>query len=176
MRAEFHAQLLGLCRSWCGPLHQNALRNDTHDLGFMMNPLRADWELNGNAKSLKSVTNAAYNLASRFSEKTGAIRSWNAVESKAYSISGEDEFLIIIDSMANLDLLYYVGTFTGDRELIDKATSHAKTVIKTLVRSDFTTYHVSNLDPSNGDVKYRFTHQGYDDNSSWSRYCTPNAS
>ena len=81
-----------------------------------------------------------------------------------------DDFLIIVDSMANLDLLYYVGNYAGDQELIDKATSHAKTVIKTLVRPDFTTYHVANLDPNNGNTKYHFTHQGYDDNSSWSRY------
>lgn len=84
IRPGFHTQLLRLCRSWCEPLHRNALRNDTHDLGFMVNPLRMDWELNGNLNSLESVIKAAYNLASRFSEKTGAIRSWNIVESKAY--------------------------------------------------------------------------------------------
>ena len=89
----------------------------------------------------------------------------------SYNISDmQDDFLIIVDSMANLDLLYYVGNYTGDQELIDKATSHAKTVVKTLVRPDFTTYHVANLDPNNGNIKYQFTHQGYRDNSSWSRY------
>lgn len=89
----------------------------------------------------------------------------------SYNISDmQDDFLIIVDSMANLDLLYYVGNYTGDQELIDKATSHAKTVIKTLVRPDFTTYHVANLDPNNGNIKDHFTHQGCHDNSSWSRY------
>ena len=47
-----------------------------------------DWELNGNLKSLESVIKAAYNLGSRFSEKTGAIRSWDIVDNKAIKISG----------------------------------------------------------------------------------------
>ena len=171
IRPTFHPQLLDLCRSWCGPLHRNALRNDTHDLGFMVYPLRMDWELTGTEKSLESVIKAAYNLSSRINEKTGAIRSWNLAEIKTYNISDtQDNFLVIIDSMANMDLLFYVGNYTGDQELIRKATSHAQTVIRTLLRPDFTTYHVVNMSPENGEIKHRFTHQGYSDSSCWSRY------
>lgn len=169
-RSNFHAQLLSLCRSWSDPLHLNALRTDTHDLGFMVHPLRMDWELTGNYKSLESVINAAHNLSSRFNDKTGAVRSWNLAGSKSYEIYDMDEnFLVIIDSMANLDLLFYVGKYTSDQKLIDIATSHANTVIKTLLRPDFTTYHVVNMDPRTGDIRHRFTHQGYRDESCWSR-------
>jgi glucose-6-phosphate isomerase len=137
----------------------------------MVHPLRMDWELTGNVKSLESVIKAAYNLSSRFNEKTGAIRSWNLAESKTYNISdARDNFLVIIDSMANMDLLFYVGSYTGDQELIRKASSHAQTVTRTLLRPDFSTYHVVNMNPEDGEIKHHFTHQGYNDSSCWSRY------
>ena len=103
VKKEFQAQLLELCRSWTGPLHQNALRKDTHDLGFIVQPaLRMDWELTGNRESLDSVITAARNLASRYSEKTGAIRSWNLQVNGAHNITDmEKNFLIIIDSMCS---------------------------------------------------------------------------
>ena len=171
LRPEFPAQLLSLCQSWCEPLRQNALRSNTHDLGFMTQPLRMDWELTGNLNSLESVKKAAYNLASRFNECTGAIRSWNVAKSRSYNITDmQDNFLVIVDSMANLDLLYYVGNHTGDRELIEKASSHARAVKRTLVRADYSTYHVVNLTPATGEIQHRFTHQGYNDDSCWSRY------
>ena len=136
-----------------------------------MLPLRLDYELTGCQKSLDSVITAAYHLGSRFSERTGAIRSWNVAESKVYNISNtEQDFLVIIDSMANIDLLFYVSNYTGDRALVDKATKHARTVAYRLVRPDFSTFHVANLDPANGELKYHFTHQGYSDTSCWSRY------
>jgi hypothetical protein len=170
VQSNFHDQLLDLCRSWSAPLHRNALRTDTHDLGFMVHPLRMDWELTGNPKSLESVISAAHNLSSRFNAQTGAIRSWNLAGSKAYEIYDMDEnFLVIVDSMANLDLLFYVGNYTNDQELIARATSHANAVIRTLLRPDFTTYHVVNMNPRNGEIQHRFTHQGYKDDSCWSR-------
>ena len=67
-----------------------------------MLPIRMDWELTGNSESLRSVITAAYSLASRFSGKTQAIRSWNQTESHLYNFSGMDEnFLVIIDSMCS---------------------------------------------------------------------------
>ena len=129
-----------------------------------------DWELTGNQESLEAVVTAAHNLSSRYSERTGAIRSWNTAESRTYHIADTREnYLVIIDSMANLDLLFYVGNLNGDQSVIDKAVSHAQVVLKTLVRPDFSTFHVANLNPLNGEVKHHFTHQGYSDNSCWSR-------
>jgi hypothetical protein len=88
-----------------------ALRTDTHDLGFIVQPaLRTDWELTGNRDSLRSVVTAAYSLASRWSEDVEAIRSWDRAVSKVYEIVDvERNFLVIVDSMsskANSQLLY----------------------------------------------------------------------
>lgn len=134
---------------------------------------------------------AANSLASRFCERVGAIRSWDVATSRTYNVaSKEEDFLIIIDSMCSkknmhsliqheapadcalidLDLLFYVGTYTGDACLIDKAVRHAQLVHQTLIRPDFSTRHVVNLDPRDGKVKTHFTHQGYNDQSCWTRY------
>ncbi len=79
-----------------------AKRTDTHDLGFIIAPLRADWELTGNVESLKSVLQAASNLASRFDDRLGAIRSWDKSVSKRYNyLDREENFLVIIDSMCS---------------------------------------------------------------------------
>ena len=163
--------LLDLCRTWGGPLHQMAKRTNTHDLGFITQPaLRMDWELTGNLESFRSLVLAAQNLASRWSDEVGAIRSWDKAVSHAYNIvDKEKNFLVIVDSMCNMDLLFYVGHHIGGQSLIDKATAHARTVLRTLVREDFSTFHVANLDPRTGKVQTQFTHQGYSDSSTWAR-------
>ncbi len=98
----FHRQLLELCRAWSGPLHVQATRTNTHDLGFIMRSLRMDWELTGNRKSLQSYVTAAESLAVRYDENVGAIRSWDKAVSHSYNIiDKEKNFLIIIDSMCS---------------------------------------------------------------------------
>lgn len=70
----------------------------------------------------------------------------------------------------DMDLLFYAGHHTNDQNLIDKATSHAKFALKHLVRKDFSTFHVVNIDPQTITIKSQHTHQGYRDDSTWSRY------
>jgi hypothetical protein len=68
-----------------------------------------------------------------------------------------------------MDLLFYAGHYTLNQTLIDIATSHAHIILKTLVRPNNSTFHFANLDPETGDIKAQMTHQGYSDNSTWSR-------
>ena len=70
----------------------------------------------------------------------------------------------------DLDLLFYVGHYVSDQSLVQKAISHARTVMKTLVRGDYSTFHVANLDPQTGFIQFQHTHQGYKDESCWTRY------
>ena len=95
--------LLNVCRDWAGPLHGMAHRTDTHDIGFIVEPaLRRDYELTSNPQSLKSIVLAAENLASRYSDYTQAIRSWDTfVNNKHRFTSKETDFLVIIDSMCS---------------------------------------------------------------------------
>lgn len=76
---------------------------------------------------------------------------------------------ILINIITDLDLLYYVGHATSNQKLIDIATSHAHAVLKSIVRSDNSTFHVANYDPKTGAIKQQMTHQGYSDDSTWSR-------
>ncbi|RDL31325.1 Uncharacterized protein BP5553_09534 [Venustampulla echinocandica] len=171
LRPNFITQLAALSRDWAEPLHAMAKRTDTHDMSFIIQPaLRMDWELTGNARSLESVLTAATSLASRFSEKVGAIRSWDDTENARYTFDNmEEDFLVIIDSMCNLDLLYYAGAHTGEQRLIDIATTHAHTVLKAIVRDDWSTYHLIDFDSKTGAIKQQLTNQGYRDWSTWSR-------
>jgi len=69
----------------------------------------------------------------------------------------------------DLDLLYYAGHQTANQKLIDIATRHAHTVLKTIVREDWSTYHLLNFSARTGEIKNQLTNQGYRDWSTWSR-------
>ncbi|CAK7267138.1 hypothetical protein SEPCBS119000_002391 [Sporothrix epigloea] len=170
---KFHAQLLALCRRWSAPLHLQTSRTNSHDLGFIVRSLRMDWELTGEPASLRGYANAAASLAKRYDPLVGAIRSWDRAMSHRYEITDTTRnFLIIVDSMCNMDLLFYAARHTQNPQLAAIATQHARTVIRTLIRpADGSTYHVANLDPAlaGGVVQFQMTHQGYSDSSTWSR-------
>ncbi len=183
--SQVRAHLTRLCQAWSSPLHAMAARTDTHDLGFIIMPaLRLDWELTGNEQSLASIVRAAHSLASRYVPPARAIRSWDLVRRRDMEIIGlHDNLLVIIDSMCNLDLLYYAAAHSGERRLAEIATAHARTVLSTHLRPErpvttggsrytgqlFSTCHVANLDPRTGKLQRRATAQGYADESTWAR-------
>lgn len=96
-------ELPGVCRAWSEPLHEMANRTDTHDMGFIIEPaLRRDFELTGDERSLASIVRAAKSLASRYSETTRAIRSWDTFVNNRHQFTDKDkDFLVIIDSMCS---------------------------------------------------------------------------
>ncbi|KAL3477667.1 Six-hairpin glycosidase-like protein [Aspergillus californicus] len=160
-----------LCEWWSANLHQNAGRKDTHDLGFMIAPwaIKA-WELHRSPQAYSSLILAGYSLASRFDARVQSLRSWDVCYTKRYSFTNpEDDFLVIIDNMINLDLLFWVSRETGDRALYEIGVAHAKTTRVNHIRGDGGTVHVVNYDVATGSVKGKFTHQGYSDASCWSR-------
>ncbi|KAK9326546.1 Six-hairpin glycosidase-like protein [Lipomyces starkeyi] len=153
-------KLLHACKWWSENLHKQAARVDTHDLGFMIEPaMIKDYELTGDKRSLNTLITAARSLASRFNEK------------KRYSFSDPSkDFLVIIDNMLNLDLLYYVAALTGEIRLSTIATSHAEVTLKHHIRHPvWSTFHVVNFNEESGTVKEKITNQGYQDYSTWSR-------
>ncbi|KAI2937154.1 CAZyme family GH88 [Aspergillus niger] len=160
-----------LCRWWTANLHQNALRKDTHDLGFMITPwaMKA-WTLHRDPAAYNTLILAAHSLASRFNESTQCIRSWDQCITKRYAYrNSSQDFLFIIDNMLNLDLLFWAARETGCRRLYDIARAHAITTQKHHIRDDYTTFHVVDLDLETGEVKKKFTNQGYSDDSCWAR-------
>ncbi|KAL1794441.1 hypothetical protein ACET3X_007862 [Alternaria dauci] len=171
IRPQMQDQLLKLGRHYGVAINEMSSRTDTHDMGFIVQPaLQKDWELTGNKESLQSVVNAAYALASRYDDRVKAIRSWDVAINDRYSITDmSTNFLVIIDSMCNLDLLYFVGHIKNDQSLIDIATQHADSIIHEILRPDFSSYHLVNFDPRTGRPQAKMTNQGWKDDSTWSR-------
>ncbi|KFY50450.1 hypothetical protein V495_00250 [Pseudogymnoascus sp. VKM F-4514 (FW-929)] len=178
-------ELTSLSKTWTGPIEAMQSRTDTHDMGFIIQPsLRKDWELTSNETSLQAVLTAAKSLASRYSPAVRAIRSWDVLSQANVSITSmTQDFLVIIDSMMNLDLLFYSSSHLSDPVYADIAITHARTLIKSNLRPEaapgrtdtrykgvlYSHYHVINFDAQTGEVKERRTAQGYSAESTWAR-------
>ncbi|CAN6600973.1 hypothetical protein TRVA0_001S09670 [Trichomonascus vanleenenianus] len=159
-------------RWWASYLEPQVHRTDTHDLAFLIDPaLRREYEVHGTKKAREQVITAAYSLASRYDEKVGVIRSWDAMKTTRHELTREKgDYLTIIDNMMNLDMLYWAAKETGDLTLSTIATNHAKKALKDFFRHpEYSTYHLVVYDDQTGEVRHKYTVQGYDDETTWSR-------
>lgn len=143
------------------PLEKEKNNKGTHDLGFMM------YCSFGNANRIKPesaydeiLMTSARSLATRFDPTVGCIRSWNG---------NSNEYLVIIDNMMNLELLFWATRHSGDSSFYKIAITHANTTLKNHFRPDYSSYHVLNYDASTGKVKQKRTAQGAADESAWAR-------
>lgn len=135
----------------------------THDLGFMINnSFGKGWETTGEKAYRDVVIDAAKSLVTRFNPTVGCIRSWD---------HNKDlwKYPVIIDNMMNLEMLFDATWMTGDSSYWKIAVSHADTTMKHHFRNDHSSYHVVDYDPATGAVRRQMTHQGYSDDSFWSR-------
>jgi unsaturated chondroitin disaccharide hydrolase len=142
-------------------LEKEQYNTTTHDLGFMM------YCSFGNANRISPkpeykdiLINSAKSLSTRFNPKVGCIKSWD---------SDKPEFLVIIDNMMNLELLFWATKETGDSSYAKIALTHANTTMKNHFRSDGSSYHVINYNPETGAVQEKRTAQGYANESAWAR-------
>ena len=135
-----------------------------HDVGFMIgcsygNGLR----LTENQDYKDVIIEAAKSLSTRYNPATGVIQSWNANPSRDW------EYPVIIDNMMNLELLFDATELSGDSTYYKIAVNHADNTIKNHYRPDYSTWHVIDYNREDGTVRHRNTHQGYSDESAWSR-------
>ncbi|KAF2021717.1 glycoside hydrolase family 88 protein, partial [Aaosphaeria arxii CBS 175.79] len=159
------------CKVWTESLHQNALLRNTHDIGFMIMPwARPAYELNHDLRALETIKTAALSLYSRFDARIGCIRSWDTCVTKKYNFRDpRSEFMMIIDNMMNLDLLFYAASKTHNKEMHAAAVEHARTTMRTHIRADGSTTHLVVFDTNTGEIRQRLTNQGYSHTSCWSR-------
>ncbi|MBQ2524946.1 MAG: glycoside hydrolase family 88 protein, partial [Prevotella sp.] len=75
----------------------------------------------------------------------------------------------IMDNMMNLELLFWASENGGHQRLKDIAIRHAETTMQHHFRPDGSCYHVAVYDTITGAFKRGLTHQGYSDDSMWSR-------
>jgi hypothetical protein len=142
-------------------LAKEQFNTHTHDLGFMM------YCSFGNANKIEPkpeykqiLINSAKSLSTRFNPTVGCIKSWD---------SKPGDYLVIIDNMMNLELLFWATRETGDSSYYKIAVTHANTTMKNHFRPDFSSYHVINYDAQTGAVKEKKTAQGFANESAWAR-------
>lgn len=142
-------------------LEKEKHNKSTHDLGFMM------YCSFGNANRIEPkpeyneiLLTSARSLASRFNPAAGCIKSWD---------SKPGDFLVIIDNMMNLELLFWATKYSGDSSFYKIAVTHANTTMKNHFRADNSSYHVLNYDPQTGAVQEKRTAQGFSNESAWAR-------
>lgn len=142
----------------------NEIETDTHDLGFLYSlSCVADYKITKDSKAKEIALKAADKLVSRYSEKAEIIQAWGDLNNP------KQQGRMIIDCNLNLPLLYWASSVTGNDEYKEKAYKHAKKAQKYIVRDDYSTYHTYYFDVNTGEAKYGDTHQGYADNSCWTR-------
>jgi uncharacterized protein YyaL (SSP411 family) len=148
-------------RKWTAGLEKEKYNTKTHDLGFMLycsfgNGLR----LTKDPAYQEILIQGARSLCKRYNPNTGVIKSWD---------HAKGQYLVIIDNMMNLELLFWATKVTGDSSFYKIAVTHAETTIKNHFRADNSSYHVLKYDTITGEVLSKKTAQGYADESAWAR-------
>ena len=72
-------------------------------------------------------------------------------------------FQVIIDNLMNLETLLQAYDLTKNKTFYDIAVDHADTTLKNHFRADWGSWHVVNYDHLTGEVKEKYTQQGYSD-------------
>jgi unsaturated chondroitin disaccharide hydrolase len=128
-----------------------ANRTDTHDIGFIiMSGYGNAYRLLRREEYLNIMVTAARSLITRYSSTVRCIRSWNSAEG----------FLVIIDNMMNLELLFEVSNLTKDQTFYDIAWQHANRTMYEHIRDNNSSYHVVEYNETDGSVIRKYTAQG----------------
>lgn len=136
----------------------------THDMGFIFFPTCVEaYRQTGEEKYRKAALNAAEMLAKRFNKTGKFIRAWGTLG------SNDRAGWMIIDTMMNLELLFWAARESGDWYYYDIAFQHALTTLEHSVRADGSSYHVIEFEAETGKILNKSTHQGYSDESTWAR-------
>lgn len=132
-----------------------------HDVGFMWQPSAvANYKLTGSERSLHRALHAAQLLLGRFNPAGRYIRAWNLPDTEGWAI---------IDSMINVQTLFWAGAETGDPRFMQAGIEHCDTLMDKAVRPDGSCNHITDFDPLTGEVVGAPGGQGYESGSSWSR-------
>ena len=150
--------------AWLARLAPRQHDTTTHDMGFLFEPSFVRGYLITGEPAMRDVAlQAARSLATRYHGCGGYIQAWDESEDPAH------RGRTIVDTVMNLPLLLWAAEVTGEAHLRDIALRTAQTTADHHVRADGSTYHVVDFDPDTGGATRYGTHQGYSDNSCWSR-------
>lgn len=144
-------------------LEKEKMNGSTHDMGFKVYcSFGNGYRLTQDEHYKEVLLQSARTLAMRFKPVAGIIRSWDHSTAKWLCP-------VIIDNMMNLELLFWATKESKDSTFYRIAVDHARTTMKHHFRPDFSSYHVIDYDTITGQVLKKNTHQGFADESAWSR-------
>lgn len=144
-------------------LEKEKMNGSTHDMGFKVYcSFGNGYRLTQDEHYKEVLLQSARTLAMRFKPAAGIIRSWDHSTAKWACP-------VIIDNMMNLELLFWATKESKDSTFYRIAVDHARTTMKHHFRPDFSSYHVIDYDTITGQVLKKNTHQGFADESAWSR-------
>ncbi|WP_235295861.1 glycoside hydrolase family 88 protein [Portibacter marinus] len=148
---------------WTAFIEKEKYDDHTHDLGFKLNSsFGKAYAITENEAYKNVVITASKTLINRYNENIGSIRSWDWN-------ADVWQFPVIIDNMMNLEMLFDATRFTGDSTFHHIATQHALTTNEHHYRADNSCFHVVDFDTTTFEPRLKTTHQGYSDESAWSR-------
>jgi unsaturated chondroitin disaccharide hydrolase len=152
-------------RDWANRLLPRRPDQIDHDLGFLFElGFVLGYQLTNDESLKASAVQAAETLSRRFNPRGQFIQAWGPLDA-APELRGRT----IMDTMMNLDLLFWAGKETGDPRYAEIAAAHARTTLTHHLRPDGSTSHVCDFDPETGAFLKQNTHQGLSATSCWSR-------
>jgi len=152
-------------RKWAARLSARQYDTTTHDLGFLFELSHGiGANLTGDETLKNPALQAARTLRRRFNQKGKFFQAWGDLDAPAAQRGGA-----IIDTMMNLDLLFWASHETAESCFTEQALAHARTCLKHQVRPDFSTSHGADFDPETGEFIKLSTYQGLSADSCWSR-------
>ncbi|MGE0869945.1 MAG: glucuronyl hydrolase [Kofleriaceae bacterium] len=145
-------------------LEKEKTDQEKNDTGFkVLSSFGRAFQLTNNDDYRQVVVTAANTYALGWDEDVGAVNTFHLDD-----FNGEP-FGTIIDHVMNLEIMTWAASHGGSASLRAKAISHARRSLADHVRPDGSTYHVVVYDDDDGDVTWRGTRQGADDETTWSR-------
>lgn len=152
-------------RQWTARLAPRQFDTTTHDLGFLFELSHIlGSKLTSDTALLTPAIQAASTLTRRFNPRGGYFQAWGPLDG-----TFEQRGRAIVDTMMNLDLMFFTSKITGEPEFAEMAITHARTAQLRHMRPDATTSHVTDFNPETGEFIKQDTAQGLSPTSCWSR-------
>jgi unsaturated chondroitin disaccharide hydrolase len=147
---------------WTAGMEKEKLNRENHNNGFMM------FTSFGNAHRLTRkeeyravLIESARSLATLYDSKLGLIKAMDGGQNWKYPV--------IVDTMVNLELLFWAAKNGGDPAWRSLAETHALRTMRDHVRSDGSTCQLIDYDPETGTIRKYDTLCGLSGQSAWAR-------
>lgn len=161
--AHSSAELLAYAKLYTQRVEREQYTTDNHDVGFMIFcSFGNGYRLTKDPHYRSVILTAAKSLSTRYDPAVGLIRSWDHNREQW-------QYPVIIDNIMNLELLLWAANQSEDSTYSAMVRSHADRTMQHHFRSDYSSYHVVSYDTLSALPHHKQTHQGFSNESSWSR-------